>query len=169
MPAPNGPQFRDISEARSFVESLPDRGGPYAREDNPTILNKPTTRALMRAVGIRSWPINHPSDYREYNPGDQGKSYVTRDEPLHTTQDYLHMGTLKRYLKGDIPEFHPDWEPDHEDDFENDVPYHPDVLETHNNRRWIDEGHHRIVTSRLNEHPNIDVNLGSYYRRKFQA
>lgn len=165
MPAPNGPQFRDISEARSFVESLPDRGGPHALPDNPVFLNKPTTRALMRTVGIRTWPIDHPSEYREYSPRE-GTGTISRDETLNTTQDHLHMGTLKRYLRGDIPEMHPDWEPDHEDDFENDVPYDPDVLYTERGDAWIDEGHHRIVTSRLNEYPNIDVTVGSYNRRR---
>lgn len=161
MPKPTGPQFKDIAEARSFVESLPDEGGPYASRKSPGFLNQTTTKALMKAVGIRQWPIEHPYEYREYSPGDQGSSYITKDEPLNTTQKRLHMGTLKRYLKGDVPEFDTiSFAP------EDEVPYNPDILYTDRGDRWIDEGHHRIVTSRLNEHSSIDVNAGSLYKRR---
>ena len=159
MPKPTGPQFKDIAEARAFVESLPDEGGPHALERSPGFLNQPTTKAIMKTVGIRQWPIDHPADYREYSPGDQGESYVRRDEPLNTTQKHLHMKTLKRYLKGDVPEFDPAFEGE-------EVPYNPDILYTDRGDLWIDEGHHRIVTSRLNEHLDIDVNAGSLYKRR---
>lgn len=79
---------------------------------------------------------------------------ITDRETLRTSQDYLHRPTLARYIVEGAPEMDPDYE--HED-----VPYRPEVF-TFGKRghQWIDEGHHRIVASRLRGDSSIKVTQG---------
>ena len=159
MPAPDGPQFKDVHEARAFVESLQPKSGLHRQKGNREFLNTQTTRALMKAVNIRSWPLQDPvSDIRNVDMG-LDESNVRPHETLHTTQSHLHVPTLQKYLKGDIPEHDPLYEPD-------EVPYHPEVAYDEHGNQWIQEGHHRLVASRLNEIPWQEVYTGSIGRKR---
>jgi hypothetical protein len=63
----------------------------------------------------------------------------------HTSQGHLHVPTLNRYARGDIPEYDEDYA---SDEGESDVPYEPETYE-YGGKTWIAEGHHRIVADRL--------------------
>lgn len=148
------PQFKSVQEARAFVESLQPKSGLHRQKGNREFLDTQTTRALMKAVNIRSWPLqDHVGDIRDLDMG-HGQSVVRPHETLHTTQSHLHVPTLQKYLKGDIPEHDPLYAPD-------EVPYHPEVAYDEHGNPWIEEGHHRLVTSRLNEYPFQEVYTGS--------
>ena len=67
--------------------------------------------------------------------------YRPHHEELWTSQSHLHMPTLAKYARGDIPEHDPDYGEEH-------VPYQPETYE-HEGKRWIYEGHHRTIATRL--------------------
>lgn len=159
MPKPNGPQFKDVNEARKFVESLKLTDIEHLAPKTPQFLNEQTTRALMKTVNIRQWPLQNPvGDIRETTSHD-GTTTIYPHETLHTSQRHLHLPTLQKYLKGDIPEYDEMYAPD-------EVPYNPEVLYDPHGNMWIDEGHHRIVTSRLNEHSYQDAYAGNIWEKK---
>lgn len=107
-------------------------------------------RTVFKAANIRSWPIEDPpSMFREYGIEDYG--VISQNETLNTAQNYLHAPTLRKYIKGNVPEKHPDY---------GNADYLPEVLETVRGSKWIDEGHHRIVASRLRGDPDIKVYQG---------
>jgi hypothetical protein len=107
-------------------------------------------KTVFRATNIRSWPLtDHPTNTRE--GWTESESEVRPSETLHTTQSHLHGPTIRRYMSGDIPEF----DPDYEGDFSHR--YLPEVMRTTRGTPWINEGHHRLVASRLNEYPYEEV------------
>ena len=97
-------------------------------------------RKVFKAAGIRSWPlVEMPTgSNREY--GLESEGGVSSDETLHTAQSHLHGPTVREYMKDGGPEEDPDY-PGRK--------YLPEVYETPRGSKWIDEGHHRIVASRL--------------------
>jgi hypothetical protein len=68
--------------------------------------------------------------------------YRPHHEELWTSQSHLHLPTLARYAQGDIP-VKQQAEPDY-----GDPDYEPETYE-HGGKRWIAEGHHRTVATRL--------------------
>jgi hypothetical protein len=98
-------------------------------------------RTVFRAANIRSWPM-------EDSPVGSGRAYgieseggVTSDEVLHTSQGHLHGPTIRKYMQdGGVPE---------EDPHNEGRKYLPEVLTSARGHKWIDEGHHRLVASRL--------------------
>ena len=107
-------------------------------------------KTVFRAANIRHWPLNeHPTQFRDGWTEDTGT--VRPSETLHTSQNHLHSHTLRRYMAGDIPEFDPDYE---------DQEYLPEVMRTTRGTPWINEGHHRLVASRLNDYPYQEVYEG---------
>jgi hypothetical protein len=110
-------------------------------------------RTVFKATGIRSWPIDSmPTGMPSRNSSLENTGSVSSRETLHTAQDYLHGPTVREYLKpGGAPEMDPHY-PDRE--------YLPEVYETPRGSKWIDEGHHRIVASRLRGDSHTDVYEG---------
>lgn len=102
-------------------------------------------RQLMRSVNVRTWPIDMPAMFRDVRParGEGPVVEIDPDETLHTAQSHLHLPTLEKYVRGEVPEHDPDFED------EEGVPYLPEVLTGAREERWINEGHHRIVAARL--------------------
>ena len=69
--------------------------------------------------------------------------YRPAHEELWTSQTHLHMPTLRRYASGDIEKpQEEEWGDDIDPDYEPQT-YH------HGGKRWLAEGHHRTVASRL--------------------
>jgi hypothetical protein len=94
---------------------------------------------VFKAVGIRSWPMEEMpiSSGREY--GLESRGGVHRGETLNTAQSHLHGPTVREYMKN----------PPEENPHAPGEPYLPEVYQTTRGSKWIDEGHHRIVASRL--------------------
>lgn len=98
-------------------------------------------RTVFRAANIRSWPMQDmpTGGNREY--GLESEGGVTSDEVLHTAQGSLHGPTIRQYMKdGGVPEEDPQYE---------GRKYLPEVYTSVRGHKWIDEGHHRLVASRL--------------------
>ncbi|NBX51274.1 hypothetical protein EBT25_15455 [bacterium] len=97
-------------------------------------------RKVFRAVNIRFWPMKEmpTSGHREYGLESEGS--VSRDEMLNTAQSHLHGPTVQKYMTEGAPEEDPDYEGRR---------YLPEVYTSLRGRKWIDEGHHRLVASRL--------------------
>jgi hypothetical protein len=74
---------------------------------------------------------------REY--GLESRGGVHRGETLNTAQSHLHGPTVRKYMKN----------PPEENPHAPGEPYLPEVYQTARGSKWIGEGHHRIVASRL--------------------
>jgi hypothetical protein len=126
------------------------------------VLRGADARTVFKAANIRSWPMQDmPTQIREGWSREYQDS-ISPDETLHTAQQHLHAPTLKKYLAGDVPETDPEY--DYEDNPEP-VPYLPETVVSESGRRWIDEGHHRIVASRLRGDVSTDVWGGPLFAR----
>ena len=110
----------------------------------PDVIEGSAARSVFRAVNIRSWPVaSTPPEDMGVNPiGEGSPSSLRHDETLHTRQSHLHTPTLRRYMTGDTPASDPDYSHD------PDIGYHPGVVRDRS-KLWVDEGHHRLVASRL--------------------
>lgn len=97
-------------------------------------------RTVFRAANIRSWPMKEMPTYTGREYGLESEGGVSSGETLHTAQSHLHGPTVKEYMTKGAPEEDPDYE---------DRKYLPEVYESLRGRKWIDEGHHRLVASRL--------------------
>lgn len=127
------------------------------------VLSGPHARAVLRAANIRSWPIHdQPEVYANETGSWEGPNFTRATETLHTRQAHLHGPTLRKYMAGDVPTH----DVDYADDEGNMPGYHPTVVH-HLGRKWIDEGHHRLIASRLNEEHGTatwDAYSGTPYR-----
>lgn len=116
---------------------------------SPGMIQGEDARTIFRAANIRSWPLSdHFTDVREGWTEEEG--VVRPSETLHTSQPHLHGPTLRRYMSGDVPE----------EDPEHGGKYLPEIMRTEKNTPWINEGHHRLVASRLNNFPYEEVYEG---------
>ena len=143
----------DQQEALEKVRALP--GEP----DRPNMVSGEPVKRLMAEHGI----VVHasaPHIDAEIQPQYEGSASFYPHEELHTSQNHLWKPALENYIKhGHEHLCHPDYE--HEDETsetEDDhhehyhIPYRPQIY-THGDNDWIDEGHHRILASRmLGEH-----------------
>lgn len=114
------------------------------------LVKGPNARKVFKAVGIRSWPmVEQPvSSGRDYGIESTGEVYD--NEILNTAQDYLHGPTVRKYIKN-TPKSNPDYP---------EGQYLPEVYTTVRGSKWIDEGHHRIVASRLRGDGKTEVYEG---------
>lgn len=97
-------------------------------------------RTVFRAANIRSWPMEEMPTSGGRDWGLEAEGGVSSSETLHTAQSHLHGPTVREYMKDGGPEEDPDY-PGRK--------YLPEVLESARGHKWIDEGHHRLVASRL--------------------
>lgn len=126
----------------------------------PEVIQGRTSRHVMAMANVRQTPQSKPHpldpspDYHKdwlvdaphlvsgyHNAPEYG--YRPHHEELWTSQDTLHAPTLKKYAQGNIQK------PQHED-FGDDIDphYEPETYE-HQGKRWLYEGHHRTVATRL--------------------
>lgn len=153
MPRPNGPQWDAFGpepiQSQAFMTI--NRVADSSTDDwHSGVMNPQDTKKVMRAANIRLWPLkDHASMQRE--GWTEYESTVHPHETLHTTQTYLHAPTIRKYMTEGSPETDPEY---------NDRPYNPEILTTERGTRWIGEGHHRLVASRLNKEWSRDVYEG---------
>lgn len=108
-------------------------------------------RTIFRAANIRSWPMRESPSMTGRDFGLEEEGGIHPDEVLNTAQGHLHGPTLRKYMTEGAPEMDPAYE---------DRKYLPEVLTSARGRKWIDEGHHRIVASRLRGDRGTDVYEG---------
>jgi hypothetical protein len=108
-------------------------------------------RKVFKAAGIRSWPLVEMPTGSNREHGLEKEGSVSSRETLNTAQDYLDGPTVQQYLSEGAPEM---------DRHYPERRYIPEVYETTRGSKWIDEGHHRIVASRLRGDPHTDVYEG---------
>jgi hypothetical protein len=100
-------------------------------------------RELMGRYGITVHPEGSgPYQYAEQTeaPSDHVR-YVSPDEPLHTSQQYLHRPTLEHYIQ-----FPYTYEWSHYDPCSHDGRVH---VFTHQGETWLSQGHHRVLADRM--------------------
>lgn len=144
MPKPTGPQFRDAfgddpiySRALMAINKAADAANP--KDWHSGLLTGDALKTVHQAANIRHWNLSDaPSQIRQ--GWTQYTEHIPDKEILHTSQDYLHAPTLRKYMTEGAPEMDPDYD---------DREYLPEILHTEAGTPWIDEGHHRIVASRL--------------------
>lgn len=153
MPRPTGPQWDAFgpepvkSQALGIINKTADDA---TSEWGSGVIHNPDAKKVMRAANIRQWDLSdHASSIRE--GWTEGEDIVWDHEPLNTTQQHLHAPTLRRYMTVGPPEMDPE---------DSEREYHPEVLRTENDTPWIDEGHHRIIASRLLGERNLRVYTG---------
>lgn len=156
MPKPTGPQWDAFGaepitlRARMIINKAADAAGPDWKSG---VIKGQDAKDVMRAANIRLWDLSaHPTELRGL--WKESEETIPSTETLHTTQGFLHAPSLRHYMEEGPPEFDPQI-------YEEDRPYYPEVLRTTRGTPWIDEGHHRIVASRLNKSPNIRTYSGT--------
>lgn len=87
-----------------------------------------------------------------YQGGYEGRpSQLAHSEPLRTSQGALRRDGFLQYLEHGAPEHDPSVTSE-------GVPYLPYVFRYGpRGNKWVDDGHHRIVTSRLNGEHSLPV------------
>lgn len=106
---------------------------------------------VFKAVGIRPWPLEElPTESDKRESGLEKQSSIRHNEPLNTIQNYLHGPTVREYMKNP-PKNHPDYRGE---------PYLPEVYKAPRGSKWIEEGHHRIVASRLRGDSDTEIYEG---------
>jgi hypothetical protein len=108
-------------------------------------------KTIFSATNIRSWPMIESPSMSGRDFGIEEEGGVSSNEVLNTAQGHLHGPTLRKYMDEGAPEMDPAYE---------DRKYLPEVLTSPRGRKWIDEGHHRIVSSRLRGETGTDVYEG---------
>jgi hypothetical protein len=112
----------------------------------PTVITGRVARHVMEQADI----IQHHAEAPHIASGGHIGQEPDRgypDDVLYTSQSHLHVPTLNRYARGDIPEFDSDYDYDDEPGT-SDVPYEPETYQ-HQGKTWVAEGHHRIIAQRL--------------------
>lgn len=144
MPRPTGPQWDAFGaepvklRALMTINKAADAAGPDWRSG---VIKGQQAKDVMRAANIRQWPlVEHATSQRE--GWTESEDVVYPHETLHTTQDYLHAPTLRKYMEEGPPEHDPEYG-------DEERPYLPEIVRTERGTPWIDEGHHRLVASRL--------------------
>lgn len=157
MPRPHGPQWDAFgpeplkSQALGIINKTADAASDDWRSG---IIQGADAKKVMKAANIRQWNLSdHATSIRE--GWTEGEENVWTHEPLNTTQQYLHAPTIRKYMTVGAPEKDPE-------DSERD--YLPEVLRTEKDTPWIDEGHHRIVASRLNDERSFRAYTGPLYK-----
>jgi hypothetical protein len=115
-----------------------------AHQDERGFIHGQAARNIFRQANIRMWPersaphLGRSEGYIAYDLNMGGYAPKTTDvrphETLHTSQQHLHGPTLTSLLASRDPE----------------KEEHPvQVYESKRGHTWIEEGHHRLVASRL--------------------
>ena len=111
--------------------------------------------AVLKAANIRRWPLESGAFDRPQASGvGEQRGRISHHETVHTSQGHLHAPTLRKYIAGDVPEYDADYGTE---DRPSDVRYHPEVGMTERGNKWVLEGHHRIVASRLRGEHEMDT------------
>lgn len=114
-------------------------------------------KEVFRAANIRPWRLGQGGTAFD-RPAASGvgeqRSTLPHHETVHTSQTHLHAPTLRKYIAGEVPEFDEDYA---SEDRPSDVRYHPEVGMTERGNRWMLEGHHRLVASRLRGDYSSDI------------
>lgn len=162
MPKPTGPQWDAFgaepvtAKALGILNKTADFADP---EDwHSGLIMGDDAREVMRAANIRQWDLSEPANgiregWTEYS------DTVYPHETLHTSQSYLHAPTVLKYMYEGAPEFDPEYEGEERE-------YRPEVLQTERGTKWINEGHHRLVASRLNKDWRTKVWGGPLLKRR---
>jgi hypothetical protein len=120
-------------------------GGQFAHlQDERGFIHGQAAREIFRQANIRMWPersaphLGRSEGNIVYDPdwrtGEPETSDIRPGHVLHTAQQHLHGPTLASLLANR--------------DYETEE--HPvQVYESRRGHTWIEEGHHRIVASRL--------------------
>lgn len=155
MPRPTGPQWDAFgpepikSQALGIINKTADAA---TGEWGSGVIHNPDAKKVMRAANIRQWDLSdHAVLIRE--GWTEGEGSISRHETLNTTQDYLHAPTLREYMTAGPPEVDP---------YDDARRYLPEVFYTNRSTPWINEGHHRLVASRLNDEYSTDVSTGPF-------
>lgn len=134
-----GPQFHP--DVISLINSR-------AASPNP-ILEGEDARKVFRAANIRQWPLLDAAQQYRGGYSREWSESIPASQTLHTTQKHLDARAVKSYMQGNEPEF--------DTEYEDNVPYDPELLVSERGTHWIDEGHHRLVASRLRGDPSRRV------------
>lgn len=158
MPRPNGPQWSD-----SFGNE-PQRAialGIVNKAEGS--LNPEQTKYVFRAANIRQWPIDQSTFDNYDRHSDEDYGYVEPSDVLHTNQTSLYAPAIRDYMEYNPADNDPEeFDFDDEDDYGDPaIPYLPEVSDSERGHSWIEEGHHRLVASRLMQKPQAWVNVGS--------
>jgi hypothetical protein len=129
----------------------------------PTVIRQRVARHVMAQADIRQTKkigehaftgsrkgqtvdvlVNAPHEALSGNVAEFRRGYPHGE--VWTSQQHLHVPTLREYAQGDVPETDPDY-------FDkelgrSEMPYEPDTYE-HGGKTWMAEGHHRTVVKRL--------------------
>ena len=111
-------------------------------------------KTVFRAANIRSWPMEEMPTMGGRHHGIESEGSVSSGETLHTAQSQLHAPTVRKYMTEGAPATDPSY------GNEIDNRYLPEVLSSERGRKWVDEGHHRLVASRLRGEPSTEVYKG---------
>ena len=157
MPRPNGPQWSD-----SFGNE-PQRAialGIVNKAEGS--LNPEQTKYVFRAANIRQWPIDQLT-FDNYDRSPDGEyGYVEPSDVLHTNQTSLYAPAIRDYMEYNPADRPPDENEEIEDeDGDSYFPDLPEVIDSERGKPWIEEGHHRLVASRLMQKPEAWVAVGS--------
>lgn len=160
MPRPNGPQWRDAfgdEPQRAIALGIVNKAeGSLTPEQ---------TKYVFRAANIRQWPIDQLTFDNYERTADEGHGYVEPDDVLHTNQSGLYAPAIRDYMQSNPADTPPE---EHEEDTDNEYgdgdnyfPYLPEVIDSERGKPWIEEGHHRLVASRLMRKPQAWVAAGT--------
>lgn len=144
-----GPQFHDSFGPEpvrlNAIALVNKRAAMKAPE---SYLVKDEAQKVFNAVNIRNWPLEDAPSSMRWPTGGKGEDsgYRDADEVLHTSQGFLDARAVQKYMRGEVPEFDPDFDTE---EGGSDVPYLPEIVSTEAGTPWINEGHHRLVSSRL--------------------
>lgn len=157
MPRPNGPQWRDAfgdEPQRAIALGIVNKAeGSLTPEQ---------TKYVFRAANIRQWPIDQLTFDNYERSADEGYAYVEPDDVLHTNQSSLYAPAIRDYMQSNPADNPPeDYDYSDEDDDDRGFPYLPEVIDSERGKPWIEEGHHRLVASRLMQNPQAWVATGT--------
>jgi hypothetical protein len=143
----------------STVLSLDQLGEHIARHQNERgFIEGRAARQIFRSANIRQWPersaphLGRSEGNIVYDPdwmtGEPNRSEVRPHETLHTSQQHLHGPTLMSLVTA-----------------RRDEEEHPvQVYSSRRGHQWIEEGHHRLVASRLQGYGE-EAEIGQEYHR----
>jgi hypothetical protein len=156
-----GQLFDPDNPPRTLAEGMglhPSLGGSKV----PEVIHGPVARHVMHQADIRQTKRGVDAPHIATGGYQEGESEYSHPRgTVMTSQRHLHVPTLQRYARGDVPEHDPERSysttEEHTDptsgemfvrEVPQDVPYLPEHYH-HGGTQWLAEGHHRTVVHRL--------------------